>query len=312
MKIYPEKLKKGDEIRIIAPSHSCSYLWESSKEPAYQNLTAAGFKVTFAKNCYEIDETNSSPIKSRIEDLNEAFADKNVKAVLCVMGGFNANQIIDRIDYELIAANPKLFCGYSDITVLLNAIYEKTGLITYHGPGYANFGNNDTPEKNAIDLAAFVKIACYSGEYSLGASVGKSLECVVAGEACGTAIGGNLCTLQLLQGTEYFPTDSEVIAFIEDDNICGEFFAMEFERNLHSLAQVLGNRLKGIVIGSYTDECNMTDKVIEGIIRRFDRNIPVISNADFGHIPTFSAFPIGADVRITASKNQSEIYFNRI
>lgn len=134
------KLKIGDEIRVIAPSRSLSVVRQDTFDKALTLLTEKGFKITFSRNSREIDEVNSSSIESRVEDLHEAFLDKNVKAILTCIGGFNVNQILEYIDYSLIEANPKIICGFSDITALLNAIYSKTGLVTYHGPHFSSFG----------------------------------------------------------------------------------------------------------------------------------------------------------------------------
>ena len=79
-------------------------------------------------------------IASRVEDIHEAFLDPNVKMVITCLGGFNANQLLRYLDYDLIAKHPKIFCGYSDITALSNAIYARTGLVTYHGPHFSTFG----------------------------------------------------------------------------------------------------------------------------------------------------------------------------
>jgi len=122
--MLPNKLKSGDEIRVIAPSRSMSMIGEECKKIATERLESLGLKVTFGKYVNEADEDYLvAPAKHRAEDLNEAFADKNVKAILTVIGGFNSNQILDCIDYEMIKQNPKIFCGFSDITVLSNAIY---------------------------------------------------------------------------------------------------------------------------------------------------------------------------------------------
>src|SRR3989338_6130124 len=139
-KIYPEKLKIGDEVRIIAPSRSIKILSEEIKRIADKRFLDLGLKLTFGKHVYETDEFNSSNIESRIADLHEAFSDKDVKAVITVIGGFNSNQLLKYIDWDLIKNNPKIFCGYSDITALNNAIFAKTGLITYSGPHYSTFG----------------------------------------------------------------------------------------------------------------------------------------------------------------------------
>ena len=92
-----------------------------------------GFQVTFSKYADEIDRFASSSISSRIQDLHEAFRDSNVKAILTTLGGYNSNGLLKHLDYDLIRENPKFFCGYSDITALNNAIYAKTGLVTYSG-----------------------------------------------------------------------------------------------------------------------------------------------------------------------------------
>lgn len=136
-----EKLKSGDEVRVIAPSRSMAILGEDCKEIATKRLEELGLKVTFGKYVNDYDEDYMcTNVKDRAEDLNEAFKDKNVKAILTVIGGFNSNQILEYIDFDIIKQNPKIFCGFSDITILLNSIYAKTGLVTYSGPHYSSFG----------------------------------------------------------------------------------------------------------------------------------------------------------------------------
>ena len=119
--MIPAKLKKGDEVRVIAPSRSMVILGEDCKKIATERLEALGLKVTFGKYVMEADSDYlCTSVEHRVEDLNEAFKDKNVKAILTVIGGFNSNQMLDYIDYEAIKENPKIFCGFSDITALSN------------------------------------------------------------------------------------------------------------------------------------------------------------------------------------------------
>ena len=113
---------------------------EEIKNIANQRFADLGLKLTFGKHVDETDEFNSTAIESRIEDFNEAFSDKNVKGIITVIGGFNCNQLFRYIDWNLIKNNPKIFLGYSDITALNNAIFAKTGLVTYSGPHYSSFG----------------------------------------------------------------------------------------------------------------------------------------------------------------------------
>ncbi len=138
--MIPEKLKVGDEVRVIAPAQSLGIISKENRKIANKRFEDMGLKLSFGKHVEEIDMFNSSSIESRVEDFNESFADKNVKMVLPVIGGFNSNQLLRYIDWENVKNNPKIFCGCSDITALNNAIYAKTGLVNYSGPVYSSFG----------------------------------------------------------------------------------------------------------------------------------------------------------------------------
>src|SRR3989344_1311586 len=138
--IKPKKIEKGAYIRVIAPVRSLKLLSDDNKKKAIAQLEKIGFKLSFGKHVDEIDEFNSSSVESRIEDLHDAFADKTVDAILTVIGGYNSNQLLQYIDYELIAQNPKIICGFSDVTALANAITAKTGMITYIGPHFSSWG----------------------------------------------------------------------------------------------------------------------------------------------------------------------------
>src|SRR3989339_1738471 len=138
--IFPAKLQQGDEIRIIAPAASMAIISEETKATATRRLIDLGLNVSFGAHAEENDDFNSSSIVSRVEDFHRAFSDKNVKAILTVIGGFNSNQLLRYLDWELIKNNPKIFCGYSDITALNNAIFARTGLVNYSGPHYSSFG----------------------------------------------------------------------------------------------------------------------------------------------------------------------------
>lgn len=134
------KLKLGDEVRVIAPSRNLTEVCHDAHHHAIDFWKKEGFNLTFSKNSREIGKFHSSSIASRVEDIHEAFCDPNVKMIITCLGGFNANQLLRHLDYDLIAKHPKILCGFSDITALLNAIYSKTGLVTYHGPHYSTFG----------------------------------------------------------------------------------------------------------------------------------------------------------------------------
>lgn len=139
--MVPQKLKAGDEVRIIAPSRSMAILKDDCINLAIQRLESLGLKVTFAEHVKDFDpDYMCTNAKDRADDMNKAFADPNVKAILTVIGGFNSNQILKYLDFELIKNNPKILCGFSDITILLDSIHAKTGLVTYYGPHFSSFG----------------------------------------------------------------------------------------------------------------------------------------------------------------------------
>lgn len=138
--IFPPKLKRGDHVRVIAPARSMKLLSQETIDAATARLAEYGLSVSFGKHVSESDHFLSSSVESRIEDLHDAFADPSVNAVLSVVGGYSSNQMLDYVDYGLIAKNPKILCGFSDITSLSNAIYAKTGVVGYSGPHFSSWG----------------------------------------------------------------------------------------------------------------------------------------------------------------------------
>ena len=297
------KLQKGDEIRIIAPSRSLAIVRDEIFNKALFNLKNQGFHVTFSKHSREKDDWNSSSIQYRVEDIHEAFLDNNVKAILTAIGGFNVNQILEHIDYEIIRKHPKILCGYSDITALLSAVYAKTGLVTYHGAHFSTFGFEIEPEYT--EKAFF---DCVMKEDSLTLKPSQSAKeytVIQQGNCEGTIIGGNLCTLNLLQGTQFMPRADNIVLFLEDDNIMGDYFIYEFNRNFQSLLQAYGTeKIKGVVFGRFEDSCKMSADVVKRIISdKLSKDIPVVFGVDFGHVFPMITFPIGGRARIEAITN---------
>lgn len=301
------KLKPGDEIRVVSPSRSLSVVWNTAHQRAVEFWHKEGFSLSYSAHGYELDKYHSSSIASRVEDLHEAFLDSNVKMVITSLGGFNANQLLRYLDYDLIAKNPKILCGYSDITALLNAIYAKTGLVTYYGPHYSTFGFDGESE---YTKQAFFRCVMDETPFEITPSKTASIYHVIQEGNCeGTVIGGNLCTLNLLQGTPYMPDIRNKVLFLEDDNIMGEYFCYEFDRNLESLLQIDGaDTIKGIIFGRFEESWGMTLERITDIIRdKVSSDIPLIFGVDFGHVFPIATFPIGGTVRVTASNGNLKI-----
>jgi muramoyltetrapeptide carboxypeptidase len=311
-KIIPQKLISGDHIRVISPSRSSSIISKTNFDIANERIVKEfGTLITFGEHIYEKDIFNSSSIVSRIYDLHKAFTDKNVKIILTMIGGFNSNQLLKYIDWDLIKNNPKIICGYSDITVLANAIFAKTGLITYLGPHFSTFG-----QKEYLDytIKYFKKCLMNGDEYLIKPSEQwlddpwyKSQEdreiiknegywVIQSGFASGNTIGGNMSSFSLLLGTEYIPSFENSILFLELDNYTQGVDILEFDRHLQSILQQKGSDgIKGIIVGRFQRNSNVTREELDYIFKTKKEleDIPIIANVDFGHTNPMITFPIG-------------------
>ncbi len=132
--IFPERLQKGDKIGIVSPSSPVAAFCPKRLQRGVGELEKRGFTVKLGKHVLEHYKHTAGTVQQRIEDLHAMFADDEVKAIVCTIGGLNSNQLLEFLDYDLIQKHPKIFMGFSDITALLNAVYAKTGLVTYLGP----------------------------------------------------------------------------------------------------------------------------------------------------------------------------------
>ena len=315
-KIFPNKLNVRDEVRIIAPARSLAIISKETREIANKRIDELGLKISFGKHVDKMDDFASSSIESRIEDLHEAFSDKNVKAVFTVIGGFNSNQLLKYIDWVLIKKNPKIICGYSDITALNDSIFAKTGLVTYSAPQYSTFG-----QKLYFDytLDCFEKCLFKNDPFEIKPSGSWSDDkwykdqgnrklipnegwlVINEGNAEGTILGANLCTFNLLQGTEYMPSLNNSILFLEDDETSKSF---DFDRNLQSLIHLPDfSGVRGIVIGRFQKESGITNSLLTQIIKTKKEldNIPVLAGIDFGHTSPIISFPVGGTCKVEAT-----------
>ncbi|MDD3816292.1 MAG: LD-carboxypeptidase [Desulfocapsaceae bacterium] len=320
--MIPQKLHPGDEVRIVAPSCSLGIISQENRDLARKKLEQLGLKVSFSKNAGEMDDSKSSSVTSRVEDLHEAFSDKSVKMILAAIGGYNVNQLLSYLDYELIKNNPKILCGYSDITALSLAIYEKTGMVTYSGPAFANFAMK---QANEYTINYFINCLFKRNSFVVEASKQWSDDAwyldqtkreffkndsgliLNSGEAGGKIIGGNLCTLNLLLGTEFMPSIRGAILFLEDDE---ESTLNHFDRNLQSLLhQPEFSEVKGVIIGRFQKASGMTEEKIRKMVRTKKEmdHIPVVANLDFGHTSPMFTFPIGGAAKLVVKEHSIKL-----
>lgn len=320
------RLQKEDSIVVIAPSDSFKTISSIGPVAAGRITEEFGITVTYGNHCTtDPDLLGSYSIESRIEDLHNAFEDDSCQAIICATGGFNANELLPYIDWDVIKKNPKPFFGSSDATVLLNAIHAKTGMVTYHGPNFFRFGM-----KLGLEYTLkYFELALFSDEqYLISPSPEWSEDkwyrdqdkrifmrnegYIVAnpGIASGKILGGNLCSLNLLQGTEYMPELTDTILFIEDDSLAGDLTFGEFNRNLQSLLQQPNaSSIRGVLIGRFLSSCQITKERIQYLVEsnKTLQKIPVIANIDFGHTNPALTFPVGGTVEIHADRDNAKI-----
>ena len=315
-KIIPNKLVQGDEIRVIAPARGIKIIGQDSRQIARERLESWGLKVSFGRHMTDDnwDMLGSSSVQDRVEDIRDAFQDKNVKAIFTIIGGANSNQLLPYLDYDLIKKNPKVFCGFSDITALLNAIYAKTGLVTFSGPHFSSLGmlkgadytlenlkimlmgdrvNAVKPSKEWSDDLWFIN------QQDRNFIPNEGYWTIHQGEAQGTLIGGNLGTFNLLLGTAYRPAfEKDTILFIEDTEGAD---ILDFERNFQALIyQPDFQNVKGILIGRFQKGSKVSREQLEYIIstKQALQNLPIVANVDFGHSTPLLTVPVGGSAHI--------------
>ncbi|MFA5023189.1 MAG: S66 peptidase family protein [Candidatus Paceibacterota bacterium] len=319
------KLKEGDEIRVVAPSRSLALISAETRQNANERFAKLGLKLSFGEHAEERDRFVSSSIASRVADLHAAFADKNIKAVFTAIGGFNANQILRSLDWDLIKNNPKIFCGFSDITILSNAIFAKTGLVTYYGPHYSTLGQElyleytldyfekclkQTEPFSVLKSESWSDDAWYKDQKNRNQIPNEGWWLINEGQAEGAVVGGNLCTFNLLQGTEYFPSLNDSLLIIEDDEMAGSATDITFDRDLQSLIHLPDfGGVKGILIGRFQKASEMTKEKLLAIIKSKKElaNLPILANVDFGHTDPKITLPIGGRLKMVASQENSKI-----
>jgi muramoyltetrapeptide carboxypeptidase len=306
-KIKPKRLKPGDTIGLIAPS---SNTWENEEiDFAMDVLRSFGFKVKPGEHLYKRHGYLAGEDKQRASDVNKMFADKGVDAVYCLRGGYGSPRILPHLDYDLIKKNPKVIVGYSDVTALLNAIYSKTNLVTFHGPiAKQNFTDYTlknfkkvlfSPQAN-IELATPPVFEAKEGQ----AEKDNRLITVTPGKATGQLIGGNLSLMVKLVGTPFEPSYKNKILFLEDV----EEQPYRVDGMLTHL--LIAGRLKqlaGIVFGKCTDcEAKGASLSLEQVIqdRLGNLNIPVLKGVMIGHIDDMATIPVGAIATLDASRKR--------
>jgi muramoyltetrapeptide carboxypeptidase len=306
--IKPPKLKKGDIIGVISPSSPVV----SKEDLSYgiKVLESLGFKPKLGPRAFAVHGNyQAGPREDRLSDFHAMFADDEVKGIFCTAGGYASLQLLPDIDWDLIKKNPKVFIGFSDITTLLNAINQKTGLVTFHGPTIETLDSPRT--KGGKYTATSLKDSLMKGvpEKYKAFTEWKALK---PGRAEGELVGGNLNILCSLLGTPYEPKWDGKILFWEEVNATIE----EIDNYLWRLrvAKVF-KKIEGMVVGKITnlepiegdndlwaalDKPLALEDVVLGATDGY--NFPILFGADFGHDVPSLTLPIGAPAKMDCPK----------
>ena len=288
--IIPNKLKIGDTIGVVAPSNPI--IGENVDEImlAKNKVEEKGFKVEFSKNLFSNSLGYSNNAKEKADDINYMFSNKDIKMIWCAKGGENSNSTFDYLDYKLIKENPKIICGYSDITSITNVITARSGLITFSGTNFKTIATDETDFSFNEAIKRFVNC-----DTNLGKP--QDYKVLKEGVATGKLVGGNLSLTRGLVEGKYKIDFNDKILFIEELGFeTGPCLAYNY---LYYLKQNgVFNKINGLWIGNYTNESNISLEQIVFDVIGDKYNFPIIKSNNFGHVEEKIVIPIGTNAKI--------------
>ncbi len=329
--IKPLRLKFGDTIGIISPSWGGAGRFPHRVEQGIQCLRGLGFDVRLAEHALNQNGFVSDTPENRVQDIHDMFADPSVKAIIAAIGGDHSCHLLPLLDFELISRNPKIFMGYSDITVLNAAIWKKTGLVTFNGGTLL------------ADFAEYPEMLDYSKDYFLKAIMGETpvgkiepashwteefldwaekedqkrprnlvpsngWTWLKEGIAEGRLTGGCLESLQHLRGTEYWFDWDDTIFFFETSE------EKPSPRTVDGILMDYQNmgvfdKIRGMIVGRPMSFSDDEKKALRDVILERTRgySFPIITDMDFGHTAPQVTLPIGVLARINTSQKSFEI-----
>ncbi|MEC7611189.1 MAG: LD-carboxypeptidase [Pseudomonadota bacterium] len=298
----PTRLRPGDTIGLVAPA---SVTYESLQlQIALEALEAMGLKAKVGPHVMDRYGYLAGEDEDRASDINAAFADPEIDAVFALRGGWGASRLLPFLDFDLIAKNPKIFLGYSDITSLLNAIYAKAGVVTFHGPNVMSRWNEFTYQ-GMREVLFDARASTYSNPEVIDDDLVARkyrIQTINAGKATGHLIGGNLTLMSALVGTSYFPNASGAILFLED---VGEaIYRVDRMMTQLKLSGVLG-QVSGVVFGHFTDVTpnpGLGNFALMDILKQHCEplGVPCYFGAMIGHVEQQSTVPVGAIAEMDA------------
>ncbi len=310
--LKPAHLKPGDTVGLITPATPVAN--PESLQTVARTVEYFGLRAKWGKNVGKKAGYFGNPVEGRLEDLHEMFRDPVVRGVLAISGGYGASQLLDRIDYDLIKKNPKVFIGYSDITALHLAIFKKTDLVTFHGPNLLSEFTDYTQQIFRKALFEAKPIGSITNPPETNKLRPKhKLRTIRSGKATGRLIGGNLTLISTTMGTPYEIDTRGAILMLED--IGEEPYRIDRMLTQLRLAGKL-EQAAGIVFGECVD-CTPSEykpfvaagfslgEALDNLLGGL--KIPVLSGLTFGHTADQLTFPFGVTATLDADAGILEI-----
>ena len=297
-------LKQGDTIGLITPSGPIT---KERLQKSIRIIKELGFNTSHTESVLLHDGYLAGSDDVRLADLHLAFSNEKIDGIWCIRGGYGATRYLDQIDFELIKENPKALIGYSDVTALINTIYQHTGNPCFHGP-IAGSTISDFSQEGLAPI--FAKQPVRFGLSANNKEKAKEdsayqYRVIVPGIATGKLAGGNLSLLASLVGTKHAVDTKDKILFIED---IGEE-PYRIDRMLTQLMTTgFFDEVKGIILGVFAD-CAKKDKFSWTLQETIDERMnaigkPCIYGFPFGHIDDKVTFPIGVVAQMDTSKEE--------
>jgi len=302
-RILPRSLKKGDLIGLVTPGSSVT---EEQLNDCIIKLEGMGFRTTYNDTVLSEYGYFAGKDQDRAHELMEMFTRADVDGIWCVRGGYGSIRILDLLDYDQIRKNPKVFIGYSDITALLTAIYQETGLVTFHGPvGTSDFNRFSKRSMKKVLMEADSEYKYpYKREKGSRGNPEFDLYTLSGGKAEGILIGGNISVLDSIIGTRFEPDFENKIVYLEE---IGEKTYRVDKMLFHLLSGTNLKQAAGIVMGVF-GECNINDAPTLSLKEALNDLLiplgkPVSYGLSFGHIKRMVTIPTGIRAVMDADKN---------
>jgi muramoyltetrapeptide carboxypeptidase len=310
--IHPKALRRGDTVGLITPG---TYVSDPERLALIEpTMKFFGLRAKMGKNAGKRMGTYRSSIDERLDDLHAMFRDKEVQAVVCIRGGYGASQLLDRIDYDLIRRNPKIFLGYSDITALHLAIHKRSRLVTFHGPMIVSDFTEYTRKfftKAVFETTPIGKVSNPGDQTELRPS--HPLRTIRPGTATGPLVGGNLTLIATTLGTPFEIETRGRILFLED--VDEQPYSLDRMLTQLRLAGKFEG-VAGVIFGECAD-CKPRDykpsfvspfsvgEVLDNILGEL--KVPVLSGLTIGHTEDQLTLPLGVMATLDATSGTLDI-----